>query len=89
MSEAEQKGQAEIDKFRDLVASIGNTEQRQKIMRFASTDRAFLISYPADMTDLEIMDLLAHLCTGFRMQLPQGRMIGLSMGQVPMGGPNT
>lgn len=57
-------------KIKQAAAGFGNESHRQKLLTLASTERHIIMSYPQDMTDLELLDFLGYLTHQFRAELP-------------------
>lgn len=60
----------------DATKAIYNEQQlineghRQKLLTLATSERHVILSYPADMTDNELLDFIGYLTHEFKAQLP-------------------
>lgn len=49
---------------------LANENHRQKLLTLATSQRHIILSYPADMTDNELLDFIGYLTHEFKAQLP-------------------
>lgn len=64
-----------IDLVRAEVGQLSNENHRQKLLTLASTHRHIVLSYPANLTDSELLEFIGYLTHEFRSQL-QGIFFG-------------
>lgn len=67
------------DPINDVKAEVAHLEDenhRQKLLTLASTNRHVILSYPADMSDGELLEFIGYLTHEFRRQLPPTFRIG-------------
>lgn len=80
----------ELERYQAMVEGFNKQGPlTNKLLTFASTGRQFAMSYPADLTDEELLDLLGFCTHQLRASLPQtGEYVNrkeqrLAIGRVP------